>query len=294
MPLYNPFLADTLVDIYNRGGAVYHDRIPGGSSNAAAVGTGTSAATIASTYSIPSGVAEIVALSPGISPTAAAAADSLFAFMDIVGSSFKKVPIQLPVPVGSVTLSAGTTFMTPQEWWEVRLPVIEGDQYTWRMSPYISNAHNSKGWIDVLYSTKPTNKKTIFSQMSTSTQAFKSAGINTTDSITLTAADELVELATVISPETAVVAQENQIISTSVTCASLQPFQTFNYGVETADVAISTTASVGMRNIARAYTLGHRFTTANPILQFSDILNVATTNNLNAAHLIRFTSRLPG
>lgn len=292
MPLMNPFLAMTIADIYQRGGAIIPDHLPAGAANATATGTGTSAANITTSYAIPSGVSELLAISPAIAPTAAAAADSVFAFMDITGNSFKRTPCQLPFPVGSVTLSAGQTAMTQQEWFETRFPVIEGDTYSWRVTPYVANAHNMKASVDLLYSTIPTRKKPIYSQMSTATQAFKSAGANTTDSITLTAADELVELATILSPETAVVAQENQILTTSVTSASLAPFQTVNYPVETAAVAISTTASVGTDNFARIPMYGSRFTTANPILQFSETLDVATTNNLNVAHLIRYTSRM--
>jgi hypothetical protein len=286
-----PSLFKTVEQIYNAGGAVYYDRVPAGGVNATALGTGTSAATISSTYSVPSGVAELLAISPGLATTADAAGDVKFAFMDIVGSSFKKVPCQLPFPVGSIVLSVGSTRMQPQTWWESRFPVIEGDEYTWRGTPYVANSHNMKGWVDLMYSTIPTGKKPIYSQMSTAVQAFDTAGTNTTDSLQLTAADELVELCTVATSESAAVAQENTILNTSVTGSSLAPFQTINYGVETMDTIAATSGDTGSRGLNVVPMYGYRFSTANPTLAFSENLDVATTHNVNVAHLVRYTQR---
>lgn len=282
-------LFNTMAKVVSNGGAIFFDRVPSGTANATAGGTGTSRTSISTTYTVPSPAREILAISGGIAPTASAAADSLFAMIDVQGTSFKRQPQQIIAPIGSVNLSVGAVRNTPQEWFKVCAPVVNGDQYDWGVTPLIANAHNLKAWVDVMYATIPSGDPTIYSQVSSIT-AFKTAGSNSTGSLTLTAANTLYEVATGLSPETAAVAQENQILSTNIQCSSLSPVQSFTYGQDSPAVISATSGDTQLPQLARYMPLGNRFKVSNPQLNYTSILDVATTNNLTVAHMARYTS----
>lgn len=283
-------LFNTIAKIRRMGGAVFYDRVPGGTSNATATGTGTSRTSVSTSYSIPSAAKELLAVSPGLCSTADAAADSKMAFADIQGTAFKKQPQQIPCPIGSVVLSVGATRFTPQEWWAIRAPVVNGDQYDWGVTPLIANSHNMSAWFDVMYATINSGDPTIFSQVQTTVNTFKAAGSNSCGSLNLTAAVELYEVATMVSPETAAVAQETQILSHQLQCSALDPVQTFTYGSEGPAQIAATSGDTAMGQIARFLALGLRFKVSNPQLNYTSILKTATTNNLTTASVARYTS----
>lgn len=282
-------LFNTIVKIQKRGGAVFYDRVPAGTANGTAGGTGTSRTSITTSYSIPSTAQEILAIAPGLAPTAEAAADSLMAMFDIQGNAFKRQPQQVLGPIGSVMLSVGSMRMTPQEWWAVRAPVQNGDQYDWGVTPLIANTHNFKAWVDVMYSTIPSGDPTIYSQVSAKT-SFNSAGSNSTSTLTLTAANGLYEVATGLSPETAAVAQENMIVSTTITCPALDPIQSFTYGQDAPATIGATSGDTQVPQISRYLCVGQRFKVSNPVLTYTSTLDVGTTNNVSVAHCVRYTS----
>lgn len=280
-------LFNTLMLIRKKGGSVFYDRVPAGTVNATAAGTGTSRTSISTSYSVPSGAAELLAVAPGLSTTADAAADVKMAMFDIQGASFKRSPEQFPGPVGSVVLSAGAARFTPQEWWQVRAPVFPNDQYDWGVTPLVGNTHNMKAWYDVMYSTIATGLPTIYGQH-TGITAFKAAGQTSTGSVTLTAATELYEVASMLSPEAAAVAQENQIVSTQVTCSALNPIQTFTYGQDVPAQIAATSGDTQVPQISRYLTPGERFKIPTPQLVYASNLDVATSNNLTIDHFARF------
>lgn len=280
----------TMRKIYQMGGAIFYDRVPPGTANATAAGTSAARVSITTTYAIPPIAREIVAISPGLASTADAAADSKMAFNDIQGTAFKRQPQQVPAPAGSVVLSVGATRFTAQEWWAVRAPCVAGDSYDFGVTSLIANTHNMKSWLDLMYSTIPSNDATIYSQVQSSVTAFKNAGSTSTGTLTLTAANYLYEVATLLSPETAAVAQENQILTHQLSCSALDPVQQINYGSETPAQIAATSGDTMQAQIFRCLTFGERFKIPNPILSYNSVLDVATTNNLSVAHCARYTS----
>lgn len=288
--LPNADLYATIRKVAQRGGAVFYDRVPAGTANATATGTGTSRTSITTSYSIPNAARELLAIAPALSSTADAAADIKFAFADIQGTSFKRQPQQVLAPIGSVTLSVGSTRFTPQEWYKVCAPVSANDQYDWGITPYVANAHNMKAWVDVMYSTIPSGDPTIFSQCQTSKTAFLAAGSTSTGTLTLTNANSLYEVATGVSGEAAAVANENQILSNQLQCSALQPIQTFIYGQDAPAQITATSGDTQLPQISRYLTAGLSFTIPSPLLTYTSILDVATSNNLNVAHMARYTS----
>jgi hypothetical protein len=282
-------LFHTIAGIRARGGAIFYDRVPGGTTNATSAGTGTARTSISSTYTVPSAAAEIIAISPGLAPTAAAVAKNDIAYHDIQGTSFKRQPQQVLSPVASVYLSVGSQRTSPQEWYAVKAKVVAGDQYDWGVTPLVANSGNMKAWTDVMYSTIPSNELTIYSQVSAVT-AFLAAGNTTGGSLTLTAAAELYELATVVAPEAAGVAGETQIMSTNAQCNALDPIQSFNYGQDPPAVIGTTSGDTQVNQISRYLCPGNRFKVPNPVLNFTHTLLTATTNNLNTANMARYVS----
>lgn len=277
--------------VVQKGGAIFYDRVPAGGVNATAAGTGTSRASISTSYIVPNGAAELLAISPGISPTASAAADSLFAMTDVQGTSFKRQPQQVIAPIGSVNLSVGSVRLTPQEWYAVRAPVINGDQYDWGVTPLVANTHNFKAWYDLMYATVPSADAVIYSQVqATATSITTTAGSISGGTLQLTAANGLYEVATGYSPETAAVAQENQIVNTNIQSGALDPIQSFNYGSEAPAVISSTSGDTQVMQIQRHMPLGMRFKVSNPTLTYTFNLDVALSNTGKAAGMVRYTS----
>lgn len=285
------------VDLYKsmmkaaqNGGAIFYDRVPPGTTNATAAGTGVARTSITTTYAIPPVAREILAISPGLGSTADAAADVKMAFADIQGTAFKRQPQQVPAPVGSVTLSVGATRFTPQEWWTVRAPCVPGDMYDWGINELVANAHNMKAWVDVMYSTAPSGDPTVFSQVQAAVTAFKSAGSNSTGTLTLTAANYLYEVASLLSPESAAVGNETHVLTHQLSCVALDPVQQINYGSDPPAQITATSGDTQQGQITRYLTPNERFKIPNPILSYNTIVNVATTNNMNVVHCARFTS----
>lgn len=283
-------LYKSMMKVAASGGAIFYDRVPPGTTNATAAGTSVARTSITTTYAIPPVAREILAISPGLSSTADAAADVKLAFADIQGVAFKRQPQQVPAPVGSVVLSVGSTRFTPQEWWTVRSPVVPGDMYDWGINELVANAHNMKAWVDVMYGTAYSGDPTIFSQVQAAVTAFKSAGSNSTGTLTLTAANYLYEVASLLSPEAAAVAQENHILTHQLSCSALDPVQQINYGSESPAQIAATSGDTAQGQIARFLTPNEKFKIPNPILSYNTVVNVATTNNMNVAHCARYTS----
>jgi hypothetical protein len=287
--LHDVDLWRTMKKCVDQGGAIFYDRVPTGTVNATATGTGTSRTSISTSYAVPPIAKEILAISPGLASTADAAADLKLAMVDIQGTAFKRQPQQVLAPVGSSVLSVGATRFTPQEWYKVCAPVVAGDLYDYGVTPLVANAHNMKAWIDVMYSTVPSNDPVIFSQVSTAS-AFKAAGSQSSGTLTLTAASGLYEVASATSGESAVVAQENQIATHILQCSALQPIQQLAYGSDTPAQVAATSGDDQMGQIIRYPTYGMSFKIPNPTLTYNTILNVATTNNMNVAHMARYTT----
>jgi hypothetical protein len=283
-------LFNSMVKAVRNGGSIFYDRVPGGTSNATATGTGTSRTSISTTYSIPDLSTELLAISPGLSSTADAAANQKFGFVDIQGAFYKKQPQQVIAPIGSVALSVGATRFTSQEWYCVRAPTKTADQYDWGFTPLISNANNMSAWVDIMLATTPSGDPTIFSQVQTTTTAFKTAGTNSAGNLTLTAASALYEIATGLSPESAGVAGETQIVSTQVQCSSLYPIQTFTFGVDPPAQITATSGDTQLGQISRYMPLNMSFKQSNPQLNFSHILKTAPTNNITTSNMVRYTS----
>lgn len=282
-------LYNTIKDIVNRGGTVFPDVVPAGAVNATATGTGTARQSITTTYPVPNSAVELLAWAPLLCSTADAAADSKFAMFDIQGTSFKRQPQQVLGPVGSVVLSAGSTRFTPMEWFNTFAPVVQGDQYDFGVTPLVANTHNMKAAVTLLYSTVPSRKATIFSQVS-AVNAIKNAGQNSTGTLTLSAANLLYEIMSGVCPEAAAVAQEIQILTHTVTSGSLTPIQTFNYSSDPPAQIAATSGDTQVPQISRFMPLGSSFKQPNPLLTFTSNIDVATSNNLNVAHCIRYTS----
>ncbi len=275
--------------IVDMGGTVFPDVVPAGAVNATAAGTGTSRTSITTTYPVPNSAVELLAWAPMLCSTADAAADSKFAMFDIQGTSFKRQPQQVVGPVGSVALSVGSTRFTPMEWFNTFAPVVQGDQYDFGVTPLVANAHNMKAGVTLLYSTIPTGKKTIFSQVS-SVNAFKNAGANSTGTLTLSAASLLYELMSAVSPEAAAVGNENQILTHTAQSGSFDPIQSINYSSDPPAQITATSGDTQVPQISRFMPLGTRFKQPNALITFTSNLDVATTNNLNVAHCVRYTS----
>lgn len=274
-------------------GAIFYDRVPGGTTVSTATGTGTSRTSISTSYSVPSASVELLAISPGLSSTADAAADTKMAFADIQGTSFKRQPQQVPAPVGSVTLSVGATRFTPQEWWAVKARVVAGDQYDWGITPLIANTHNMSAWMDLMYANIPSGEPTIYSQIQTTTNAFKTAGSNSAGTLTLTAAAELYEVGTLMSPESATVGNETQIITTVLTCSAMDPVQTFTHGVDPPAQVTATSGDTQVPQITRVLAVGQKFKVPNPQISYTHNLKTAPTNNITTANFARYVA-LPG
>lgn len=282
-------LYSVVKEIVKRGGTVFTDVVPAGAVNATATGTGTARTSIATTYPVPNSAQELLAFAPMLCSTADAAADAKFAMFDIQGTSFKRQPQQVLGPIGSVVLSVGSTRFTPMEWWNTYSPVVQGDQYDFGVTPLVANAHNMKAAVTLMYSTIPSMKSTIFSQVNT-VSAIKNAGSNSTGTLTLSAANQLVEVATGVSPEAAAVAQENQILTHNMTSGSLDPIQSINWSSDPPAQIAATSGDTQVPQISRYLELGLRFKQPNPLLTFTSYIDVATTNNLNVAHCVRYTS----
>lgn len=282
-------LFSTMKKVYSNGGAIFYDRVPGGTSNATASGTGTSRTSISTSYAIPPVAKEILAISPGLASTADAAADIKMAMVDIQGTAFKRQPQQVLAPIGSTVLSAGATRFTPQEWFKVCAPVVAGDIYDWGVTPLVANTHNMSAWVDVMYSTVLSGDPVIFSQVSTAS-AFKAAGANSSGTLTLTAAAGLYEVGSATSGESALAAQETQIISHQLQCSALNPIQQITYGNDTPAQVAATSGDSQAGQIIRNPTYGMSFKIPNPTLTYTTIIKTATTNNMNVAHMARYTT----
>ena len=282
-------LYNVVKEIIKRGGTVFTDVVPAGAVNATAAGTGTSRTSITTTQPVPNGAQELLAFAPMLCSTADAAADSKFAMFDIQGTSFKRQPQQVIGPVGSVVLSVGATRFTPMEWWNTYAPVVQGDQYDYGVTPLVANSHNMKAAATLMYSTIPSGKATIFSQVG-AVNAFKAAGSNSSGTLTLSAASQLVEVASGVSPEAAAVAQENQRLTHNMTSGSLDPIQSINWSSDPPAQIAATSGDTQVPQISRFLELGLRFKQPNPLLTFTSYLDVATSNNLNVAHCVRYTS----
>ncbi len=274
--------------VYDNGGQIFYDIVPAGAANATATGTAAAEVDIASSYAVPTAAKEMLAISPSLTSTADAAADVKMAWVEFRGANYKFQPQQVPAPVGSVTLSVGATRFTPREWWQTRTPVTSGDTYQVSVNTLVANAHNMKASVAVMYATVPSGLRPIYSQMQSASTAFKTAGSNSTGTVSLVGAHELFELATLTSPEAAAVGNENIILSHSVSCTALSPVQTINYPDEIPAQITATSGDTQMMQIARHLALGGRFTNTNPVLTYSSILDVATTNNLNVAHCVSY------
>lgn len=283
-------LYSSMLRCYKKGGAIFYDRVPAGSTNATATGTGTARASITTSYLVPPISAELLAISPTLAPTAAAAADTQMAFADIQGTAFKKQPQQVPAPVSGVLLSVGAYLSTPKEWWTVRAPVVPGDAYDWGITPLKANTHNMKAAMDLMYSTVPSGDPVIYSQVQTTVNTFLSAAGNSGGTLQLTAALGLYEAGVLWSPETAAVAQENQILSTQITCAAFNPIQTFTIGEDVPGVVVSTSGVSTLQQISRYMPLGITSKISNPTINYTHNLNVATTNNITTANYMRYTA----
>lgn len=284
----NSDLYNSMKIAYANGGQIFYDRVPSGSTGATATGTSAARVSISAAYLVPSAARELIAISPVLATTAEAAADSMMAFADIQGSNFRRQPQQVPAPVGSVVLSVGAARFTPQEWWTVRAPVVAGDSYDVGITSLIANAHNMKAAMDIMYSTVPTGLSSIYSAIQTTATGFKSAGANSTGTLSLVNAHELYEVGTLVSPETAAVAQEVQILDTQLQCSALTPVQSFNYGVDTPAQIAATSGDTQVPQISRHLAMGGKFTVPNPTLNYTSILTTATTNNLSVAHFARW------
>lgn len=285
-------LYSTVKLIRQMGGAVFYDRVPGSSGATPATATGTSAArvSISTSYSIPSVAAELVAFAPGLASTADAAADIKFGFADIQGNAFKRQPQQVLAPIGSVVLSVGSTRFTPQEWYNVRTPVINGDQYDYGFTSLVANAHNMKAWDDLMLSTIPSGLPTIFSQVQGTATSVTAVGATSTSSLTLTAAGELYEIATGIDTETALAAQD-AIISTHVlSCPALTPIQQITYGQDAPAQVAATSGDSQLPQISRYIAFGNKFKVSNPILTYVTNVTGTITNTMKVAHMARYTS----
>lgn len=285
-------LFNSMTKVARRGGAVVYDRVPAGSTNATATGTGTSRTSISTSYLVPPFAAEILALSPGLAPTAAAAGDQQMAFADIQGIAFKRQPQQIPAPVSGVLLSVGAYLNSPKEWWTVRSPVVPGDAYDWGITPLIANAHNAKAWLDVMYSTIPSGDATIYSQVQTTVNTFSAAGSNSGATLQLTAAYGLYEVGTIMAPETVAVAQENQIVSTAISCASFSPVQTFTISEDVPGVGVGASGVTTVPQISRYMPLGIMSKITNPIVNYTHNLNVLTTHNVTTSNYVRYTASI--
>lgn len=282
-------------DLYNTvkratdlGGQIFYDIIPTGTANATATGTAAAEVDIASSYAVPSAAKEILAISPALAPTAEAAADVKMAWVELRGANYKAQPFQVPCPVGSVVLSVGAARSTPREWWAVRYPVTVGDTYQVSVNTLVANAHNMKAQVAVMYSTVRTGLRPIYSQMQSAATGFKAAGSNSTGSITLQSASEILEMFTLTSPEAAAVAQENQILSHIASCTAFRPVQTIAYPDEIPATIASTSGDCQMMQIARHLTPGTKLSASNPTINYTTILDVATSNNINVAHGVRY------
>lgn len=283
-------LWQSIKNVIKNGGAVFTDIVPAGTANATAAGTGTTRTSISTTYIVPNGAVEMLAIAPFVAPTAQAAADSLIAVVDVQGTSFKKQPQQVIAPIGSVSLSVGCMRTTPVEWYTVRAPVTNGDQYDWGVQPLIANSHNFKAGVCVMYATAPSGDPIIYSQCQTTINAFKAVGANSGGTLQLTAANGLYEVATGLSPESVNVAQENTILTTSFNCGALDPLQTFAYVQDPPATIGATSGDSQEMQISRYMPMGLRFKVTNPTITFTDILDVATTNNIGTTHMVRYTS----
>lgn len=281
-------LFNTMASIRARGGAIFYDRVPGGTSNATAAGTSAARVSISTTYAVPSAAVELIAISPGLATTADAAADVKFAYCDIQGTSYKRQPQQVIAPVGSVDLSVGASRFTPQEWFTVRSKVGSNDTYDFGVYSYVANAHNMNAWMDLMFATIPSGLPAIYSQCSSATQAFKAVGNTSTGSLTLSNASEMYEIASANSGEAAAVGNEVQIVSHNVQCSTMDPIQSFNYGAETPAQITATSGDTQVMQLSRYMPLGLRFKAGNPTLNFVSTNKTATTNNMNIAHMVRY------
>ena len=140
----------------------------------------------------------------------------------------------------------------------------------------------------VMYSTVRTGLATIYSQMQSAATSVTNAGSTSTGSIALTGAHELYEVMTLTSPESAAVAQENQILSHSMSCTALAPVQTTYYPDEIPAQIAATSGDTQMVQMARHLAFGSKFTNTNPTLSYNSILDVATSNAMKVAHGVRY------
>lgn len=282
-------LARTMTKCVANGGSLFYDVIPPGVVNATATGTGVSRTSITTAYAIPPPAKELLAWKPILAATADAAADSKFAMADIQGVAFKRQPQQVIMPTGSIILSVGAARMTPSEWFTIRAPVVAGDLYDYGCTPLVANTHNMKAGACLMYSTVPSGDPTIFSQVSAVT-AFKTAGANSTGTLTLTAAAGLYEVATGVSTSNAPVAQENQILSHQLACSAMDPIQQIEYNSDIPAIIAATSGDQQQMETPRYPCWGLKFKIPNPILTYTSILDVATSNNLTVAHMARYTT----
>jgi len=127
--------------------------------------TGAAAARVAinAAYVVPSAARELVGVIPGIMAEAPAAAESILAVGDIIGTDFKYQPCEWIYPVAAGKLGALDQLeTTPMEFWPIHAPLNGGEILNIGVELYDAIAGNGQAFVTMVYSTKPTGKRTIF------------------------------------------------------------------------------------------------------------------------------------
>lgn len=274
------------------GGTVLPDRI-----TPAAAGTGTSRASISTTYQIPPWAKMLLAVKPNASAGAsAAAADVVTAQFDIQGSSFKRGPQQFIGPVSTPVLSAGTMIATPSEWWATFIPVQPLASYDWGVTPLTANTHNFKAGYDLLYSTVDFSNEAGFEPIvsqNTAIQAVTSSGTSTfNNAITTVDADNLFEVAGVVQSNGTITAAEKAYIGVQLNSSGLADVQTFTYGLDPTGVVISTSGTATIPKISRYLVAGMRFKALASNINYTANMDSTVSNAAQMVNTIRYRQRL--
>jgi len=180
------------------------------------------------TFTVPSGVVEMVAIRGHVTAEAPAPAEGMCGVFKVTGTDWKHTPYEFFSEIGGSNLGAidGNAYAIEPRWWPARLPVKAGATIAVTIEMLDAMAGNAEALVDILWSTTRTGLPPVQRLCSRETASTSATGA----SITVTNASRLVDYTYAYVPGGVLVADEEVTSRLTVTSGALSEQQTMSLG----------------------------------------------------------------